>query len=100
VGWMLSLYTLIVILRHRERARGALSVGADRAARHHAVFITIMTVAAPPFSRLNPVPPTAAASTRCSKTTGMITHPIALYLGFTGFPLPSPSPWPALVTVV
>ena len=69
-SWMLSLYTLIVVLRHRAQRARALSVGAltvmlgggrvlpardDRArARLRA-----------PVARS---PPTAAASTRCSKT--------------------------------
>src|SRR5262249_49466786 len=53
-----------------------------------AFFITIMTVAAPPFARLDPAPANGRGLNPLLEDTGMITHPIALYLGFTGFTVP------------
>src|SRR5947199_4750305 len=55
-GSMLALYTVIVILTQRERARQfypwvlAVMLGVL------AFFLLVMTVAAPPFQRLSPVP--------------------------------------------
>ncbi len=97
-GWMLSLYTLIVILRHRERARELYPWALTVMLAIMAFFITIMTVAAPPFSRLNPVPANGRGLNPLLEDTGMITHPIALYLGFTGFTVPFAFAVAALVT--
>src|SRR5213594_231330 len=96
--WMLALYTLIVILRHRERARELYPWVLTVMLAIMAFFITIMTVAAPPFSRLNPVPANGRGLNPLLEDTGMITHPIALYLGFTGFTVPFAFAVAALVT--
>src|SRR5262249_52638396 len=63
-----------------------------------AFFITIMTVAAPPFARLSPAPANGRGLNPLLEDTGMITHPIALYLGFTGFTVPFAFAVAALVT--
>jgi cytochrome c-type biogenesis protein CcmF len=87
-GSMLALYTLIVIVTQRERAREfypwvlAVMLGALT------FFLLVMTVAAPPFSRLAPVPADGRGLNPLLEDTGMITHPVALYLGFTGFTVP------------
>ncbi len=97
-GWMLALYTLILVVRHRERSRefhpwvltvmlGILSF-----------FLVVMTLAAPPFSRLSPVPADGRGLNPLLEDTGMITHPVALYLGFTGFTVPFAFAVAALVT--
>src|SRR5262244_1006819 len=97
-GWMLSLYTLIVILRHRERARQLYPWALTVMLAIMAFFITIMTVAAPPFARLSPAPANGRGLNPLLEDTGMITHPIALYLGFTGFTVPFAFAVAALVT--
>jgi cytochrome c-type biogenesis protein CcmF len=85
---MLAAYTLLVIRRYRARQpefypwviavmMGVLSF-----------FLLVMTVAAPPFERLSPVPPDGRGLNPLLEDSGMITHPVALYLGFTGFTVP------------
>ncbi len=97
-GWMLGLYTLIVVFRHRERARELYPWALTVMLAVLAFFLTVMTVAAPPFSRLAPVPPNGRGLNPLLEDTGMITHPIALYLGFTGFTVPFAFAIAALVT--
>src|SRR6267378_183193 len=87
-AWMLCVYTLIVVVRHRTNARElypwvlAVMLGVL------AFFLLVMTIAAPPFSRLTPIPADGRGLNPLLEDTGMITHPLALYLGFTGFTVP------------
>jgi cytochrome c-type biogenesis protein CcmF len=87
-AWMLSLYTLIVVLRHRTSARElypwvlAVMLGVL------AFFLLVMTLPAPVFQRLTPVPADGRGLNPLLEDSGMITHPVALYLGFTGFTVP------------
>ena len=53
-----------------------------------AFFLLVMTVAAPPFQRQVPVPADGRGLNPLLEDTGMITHPVALYLGFTGLTVP------------
>jgi cytochrome c-type biogenesis protein CcmF len=53
-----------------------------------AFFVLVMTLPAPPFQRLSPIPPDGRGLNPLLEDTGMITHPVALYLGFTGFTVP------------
>jgi cytochrome c-type biogenesis protein CcmF len=87
-GWMLALFTLIMILRHRERARELYPWALGTMLAVMSFFLLIMTVAAPPFERLSPVPADGRGLNPLLEDTGMITHPIALYLGFTGLTVP------------
>jgi cytochrome c-type biogenesis protein CcmF len=97
-AWMLALYTVIVILRHRESAREfypwvlAVMLGVL------AFFLLVMTVAAPPFARSSPVPADGRGLNPLLEDTGMITHPVALYLGFTGLTVPFAFALAALIT--
>jgi cytochrome c-type biogenesis protein CcmF len=63
-----------------------------------AFFLLVMTVAAPPFQRQVPVPADGRGLNPLLEDTGMITHPVALYLGFTGFTVPFAFAVAALVT--
>ncbi len=87
-SWMLSLYTLIVVGRYRrsqpELYPWVLSVMLGVAA----FFLLVMTIPAPPFERLSPIPADGRGLNPLLEDSGMITHPIALYLGFTGFTVP------------
>jgi cytochrome c-type biogenesis protein CcmF len=96
--WMLSIYTLIMILRHRENARDLYPWALSVMLGVTAFFILIMTVPAPPFQRLSPVPADGRGLNPLLEDTGMITHPVALYLGFTGFTVPFAFGIAALVT--
>ena len=96
--WMLSLYTLIVVVQYRRRQPEfypwVLAVMLGIAA----FFLLVMTIPAPPFERLTPVPPDGRGLNPLLEDTGMITHPVALYLGFTGFTVPFAFALAALVT--
>jgi cytochrome c-type biogenesis protein CcmF len=96
--WMLGLYTLIVIAKYRRRQASfypwALAVMAAIAS----FFLLVMTVPAPPFSRLSPIPADGRGLNPLLEDSGMITHPVALYLGFTGFSVPFAFAMAALIT--
>jgi cytochrome c-type biogenesis protein CcmF len=96
--WMLSLYTLIVVAQYRRRQPEfypwVLAVMLGIAA----FFLLVMTIPAPPFERLTPVPPDGRGLNPLLEDTGMITHPVALYLGFTGFTVPFAFALAALIT--
>ena len=87
-SWMLSLYTLIVILRHRHNARELYPWVLTVMLGVVAFFLLVMTIPAPPFERLTPIPPNGRGLNPLLEDSGMITHPVALYLGFTGFTVP------------
>jgi cytochrome c-type biogenesis protein CcmF len=63
-----------------------------------AFFLLVMTVPAPVFQRLTPVPADGRGLNPLLEDSGMITHPVALYLGFTGFTVPFAFAIAALVT--
>jgi cytochrome c-type biogenesis protein CcmF len=87
-AWMVALYTLIIIIRHRHNAREfypwvlAVMFGVLT------FFLLVMTIPAPPFERLTPIPANGRGLNPLLEDSGMITHPVALYLGFTGFTVP------------
>ena len=87
-AWMVSLYTLIVVARYRRTQPQlypwvlAVMLGVS------AFFLLVMTIAAPPFERLSPIPADGRGLNPLLEDSGMITHPVALYLGFTGFTVP------------
>src|SRR4249920_3090663 len=87
-AWLLSVYTLIMILRHRTSARDLYPWALMVMLSVIAVFLLIMTVAAPVFARSVPIPPDGRGLNPLLEDSGMITHPVALYLGFTGFTVP------------
>ena len=84
-SWMLSIYTLLVILRYRSRQAEFYPWVLSVMLGILAFFLLVMTVPAPPFQRLSPIPPDGRGLNPLLEDTGMITHPVALYLGFTGF---------------
>jgi len=97
-AWMLCLYTLIVVLRHRTNARELYPWVLSVMLGVLAFFLLVMTVAAPLFQRLSPVPADGRGLNPLLEDSGMITHPVALYLGFTGFTVPFAFAIAALVT--
>jgi cytochrome c-type biogenesis protein CcmF len=97
-SWMLALYTVILIFRHRESARELYPWALATMLGILAFFLLVMTVAAPPFQRQVPVPADGRGLNPLLEDTGMITHPVALYLGFTGFTVPFAFAVAALVT--
>jgi cytochrome c-type biogenesis protein CcmF len=97
-GWMLSVYTLIVVVRHRTNARELYPWVLSVMLGVLALFLLVMTVPAPVFQRLTPVPADGRGLNPLLEDSGMITHPVALYLGFTGFTVPFAFAIAALVT--
>jgi cytochrome c-type biogenesis protein CcmF len=97
-AWMLALYTLILIVRHREGARELYPWALATMLGILAFFLLVMSVAAPPFQRQLPVPADGRGLNPLLEDTGMITHPVALYLGFTGFTVPFAFAMAALAT--
>ena len=97
-AWMLALYTVIVILRHRVSARAFYPWVLTVMLGVLAFFLLVMTVAAPPFARSSPVPADGRGLNPLLEDTGMITHPVALYLGFTGLTVPFAFALAALIT--
>ncbi|TMQ15377.1 MAG: heme lyase CcmF/NrfE family subunit [Candidatus Rokuibacteriota bacterium] len=97
-SWMLGLYTLIVVLRHRTSARELYPWVLTVMLSVISFFLLVMTVAAPVFARLSPVPGDGRGLNPLLEDSGMITHPVALYLGFTGFTVPFAFAVAALVT--
>jgi len=97
-AWMLALYTVIVILRHRVSARVFYPWVLTVMLGVLAFFLLVMTVAAPPFARSSPVPADGRGLNPLLEDTGMITHPVALYLGFTGLTVPFAFALAALIT--
>ena len=96
--WMLSLYTLIVVMRHRQSVGELYPWVLTVMLAILGFFLLVMTVPAPPFQRLSPVPANGRGLNPLLEDTGMITHPIALYLGFTGFTVPFAFAMAALIT--
>ena len=97
-AWMLSVYTLIVIVRHRRNARELYPWVLTVMLGVLGFFLLVMTIPAPVFQRLGPVPADGRGLNPLLEDSGMITHPVALYLGFTGFTVPFAFAMAALVT--
>src|SRR5436309_7799901 len=87
-AWMLSIYTLIVVVQYRRRQPELYPWVLSVMLGLLAFFLLVMTIPAPPFQRLMPVPPDGRGLNPLLEDSGMITHPVALYLGFTGFTVP------------
>jgi cytochrome c-type biogenesis protein CcmF len=87
-AWMLGLYTLLVVLRHRTSARELYPWVLTVMLSVMAFFLLVMTIPAPVFARMTPIPADGRGLNPLLEDSGMITHPVALYLGFTGFTVP------------
>jgi cytochrome c-type biogenesis protein CcmF len=96
--WMVALYTLIVIARHRQSVAELYPWVLTVMLALLGFFLLVMAVPAPPFERLTPVPVNGRGLNPLLEDTGMITHPVALYLGFTGFTVPFAFAIAALIT--
>jgi cytochrome c-type biogenesis protein CcmF len=97
-SWMLALFTLVVVVRYRRRQPEFYPWVLSVMLGVLAFFLLVTTVAAPPFQRMTPVPADGRGLNPLLEDTGMITHPVALYLGFTGFTVPFAFALAALIT--
>jgi cytochrome c-type biogenesis protein CcmF len=73
-AWMVGLYTLIVILRHRTSARELYPWVLTVMLSVVAFFLLVMTVAAPVFARMVPVPADGRGLNPLLEDSGMITR--------------------------
>jgi cytochrome c-type biogenesis protein CcmF len=96
--WMLSIYALIVVAQYRRRQPQFYPWVLSVMLGITAFFLLVMTVPAPPFERLSPIPADGRGLNPLLEDSGMITHPVALYLGFTGFTVPFAFAMAALIT--
>jgi cytochrome c-type biogenesis protein CcmF len=96
-SWMLSIYTLIVVVQYRRRQPELYPWVLSVMLGILAFFLLVMTIPAPPFERLSPIPADGRGLNPLLEDSGMITHPVALYLGFTGFTVPFAFAMAALV---
>jgi cytochrome c-type biogenesis protein CcmF len=96
--WMLALYTLIVVAQYRRRQPEFYPWVLAVMLAVAGFFLLVMSIPAPPFQRLTPVPPDGRGLNPLLEDSGMITHPVALYLGFTGFTVPFAFAMAALIT--
>src|ERR1700675_928524 len=87
-AWTLSVYTLIVVVQYRRRQPEFYPWVLSVMLGILAFFLLVMTIPAPPFERLTPIPADGRGLNPLLQDSGMITHPVALYLGFTGFTVP------------
>ena len=87
-SWLLSIYALIVVVQYRRRQPELYPWVLSVMLGILAFFLLVMTIPAPPFERLSPIPPDGRGLNPLLEDSGMITHPVALYLGFTGFTVP------------
>ncbi len=87
-SWLLSIYTLIVVVQYRRRQPELYPWVLSVMLGILAFFLLVMAIPAPPFERLGPIPPDGRGLNPLLEDSGMITHPVALYLGFTGFTVP------------
>jgi cytochrome c-type biogenesis protein CcmF len=97
-AWMLALYTVILVVRRRTGPRDLYPWALAVMLGVLAFFVLVMTVPALPFQRLTPAPANGRGLNPLLEDTGMITHPVALYLGFTGFTVPFAFAMAALIT--
>jgi cytochrome c-type biogenesis protein CcmF len=97
-AWMLALYTLILVVRQRTAQRDLYPWALAVMLGILSFFVIVMTIPAPVFERLSPIPPDGRGLNPLLEDTGMITHPVALYLGFTGFTVPFAFAMAALFT--
>ena len=97
-AWMLALYTMILVVRQRSAQRDLYPWALAVMLGLLSFFVIVMTVPAPVFERQIPVPADGRGLNPLLEDTGMITHPVALYLGFTGFTVPFAFAMAALFT--
>jgi cytochrome c-type biogenesis protein CcmF len=96
--WLLSLFTLSVVLAYRRKLREMMPYVVAVLMTVAAFFLYIMVVPADPFRAQFPVPADGRGLNPLLLTTSMIFHPVFLYLGFVGFTIPFAFAMGALIT--
>ena len=87
-SWLMSTFTLVVMLRRWDRDRDLLPHVITVTASTLVFFIVLCLFAADPFKQLGFMPADGRGLNPMLRHFGMIYHPPMLYLGFVGFVIP------------
>lgn len=97
-GWLLSLFTVIVILQNKDKHRELMPYVAAVLMITTAFFLMLLTMVTNPFYRLPTVPADGQGLNPLLQNPGMLFHPPATYLGYVGFAIPFAFAMAALLT--
>jgi len=97
-GWLLSMFTVIVILQNRKKNRELLPYVVTVLMTVTFFFTFLMIFVSNPFERLNYLPPDGKGLNPMLQNPGMIFHPPTLFLGYVGFTVPFAFAVAALIT--
>jgi len=97
-GWLLSMFTVIVILQNRKKNRELLPYVLTVLMTVTFFFTFLMIFVSNPFERLNYLPPDGKGLNPMLQNPGMIFHPPTLFLGYVGFTVPFAFAVAALIT--
>jgi cytochrome c-type biogenesis protein CcmF len=97
-GWLLSIYSAIVVLQNRGRNRELMPYVVSVMMGVEFFFLILMSFITNPFTRLNFTPADGQGLNPLLQNPSMVLHPPNLYLGFVGFTVPYAFAMAALIT--
>jgi cytochrome c-type biogenesis protein CcmF len=97
-GWILSLFTALVIIQNKKKHRELMPYVLLVLAAVIFFFTFLMIFATNPFKTLNFRPPDGQGLNPLLQNPGMIFHPPALLIGYVGFTVPFAFALAALIT--
>ncbi len=97
-GWILSIFTAIVIFQNRKKNRDLLPYVLIVLMTVTSFFVLLMVFITNPFETYNFVPSDGKGLNPMLQNPGMIFHPPALFLGYVGFAVPFAFAIAALMT--
>jgi cytochrome c-type biogenesis protein CcmF len=97
-AWILSIFSLIVILQNRKKNRDLLPYVNAVLMGTTFFFVILMVFEANPFEMLKYVPPDGRGLNPMLQNPGMIFHPPTIFLGYVGFAVPFAFSLAALIT--
>lgn len=97
-AWILSIFSLIVILQNRKKNRDLLPYVNAVLMGTTFFFVILMVFEANPFEMLRHVPPDGRGLNPMLQNPGMIFHPPTIFLGYVGFTVPFAFSLAALIT--
>jgi cytochrome c-type biogenesis protein CcmF len=97
-GWLLSLFSSIVIWQNREKNRELIPHTTLVLMAITFFFLLLLVFVTNPFKRLPSVPPDGQGLNPLLQNPGMIFHPTTLFVGYVGFAVPYAFAMAALIT--
>ncbi len=97
-GWVLSMFTAIVVLQNRQKNRELLPYVLAVLMTATFFFIFLMVFVTNPFKTLNHTPIDGQGLNPMLQNPGMLFHPPTLFLGYVGFTVPFAFSIAALIT--